>query len=102
MSIVDQLSRTKTKDEIASKKQRRKESQAGIEHVKANGTTTTTAPAPPPQAPPSTTTTQAPRGRDRAQSTTVASAPKDVDTTKLAPKGESHSISGAIRSRGKC
>ncbi|KAK5075801.1 hypothetical protein LTR70_009998 [Exophiala xenobiotica] len=85
MSIVDQLSRTRTKDEIACKNQRRKASQAGIEQVKTNGTT-----APPPQPPPPTTiTTEPPRGRDESRSTTAASAPKDVDTTKLAPKRES-------------
>ncbi|KAK5947578.1 hypothetical protein PMZ80_001731 [Knufia obscura] len=80
MSIVDQLSRTKTKEEIASKKQRRKDSQAGIEQVKTNGTTA--APAPPA----TTITQEPPRGRDQTQSTTAASAPQEVDTTKLAPK----------------
>lgn len=82
VSIVDQLSRTKTKDEIASKKQRRKESQAGIEQVKTNGTK----PAPAPPAP--AITQEPPRGRNQAQATTAASAPRDVDTTKLAPKRE--------------
>jgi len=89
MSIVDQLSRTRTKEEIASKNQRRKASQAGIEQVKTNGTTAPP-PQPHPQPPPTTTiTTEPPRGRNESHSTTTSSAPKDVDTAKLAPKRES-------------
>ena len=65
MNIIDQLSRTKTKDEIAAAKAKRKEN-----------------------APEVPTVTEPERGRDQTDSITASSAHEGTDTSKLAPKRE--------------
>lgn len=97
MSIIDQLSRTKTKDEIADRKNR-KESNALSPQPTQNGGTGNgaTTPAATPQIqttePTSAPTQDESRGRDQVASTTTSSAPKDTDTSKLAPKRKSKQV----------
>ena len=100
MNIVDQLSRTKTKEEIAERKQRRQSQQ-----VEKTLQPVQSPPAPQIQVQPEPQAQQKPqpevqspavngtsdeeRGRSHAASVTASSAPKDIDTTKLAPKCKS-------------
>lgn len=79
MNIVDELSRTKTKGEIAAKKARRQSQQQGQtpkqpEKSMTNGV------------PPAISVVDDGRGRNQAEAVTTSTAAKDVDTTKLAPK----------------
>lgn len=74
MSIVDELSRTKTKEEIAQKRASRRESRASV-----------SLPPPPTQSQPiPIQVTEAPRGRDKANSVTTSTT--SSDGADLAPK----------------
>lgn len=76
MSIVDQLSRTRTKEEIAQKKASRRESRASVS-LPSPPTTATAQPIP-------IQVTEAPRGRDQATSVTTSTT--SSDGADLAPK----------------
>lgn len=85
MSIVDELSRTKTKDEIAQRKARR-ESKAAEPQIQSQPQQ----PPQPAQAQPTPTqpvaiqVTEAPRGRDKANSVTTSTT--SAEGADLAPK----------------
>lgn len=74
MNIIDELSRTKTKEEIAAKKQKRRQSPhaSGQETPEINVADHEHEPQS--------------RGRDQTASVTASSAPAGTDTSKLAPK----------------